>query len=329
MRAEGPESSSRTMGEAAEDRMARKVILDVDPGVHDAVALSLALNDSSLEVLAVTATGGAVSPEQSTINVQAIVEQLDPPRWPRLGMASAEQMLRCDGPHLFGLDGLCGAHFAVAQRHHRHPSVKVICDEVRAAPGEVTVVATGPLSNIAAALQQQPDLASVIGHLIILGGTLAGPGNVTAAAEFNIYCDADAARAVFRSPVTKTLIPVDITSRITFNLDVLEKLPTGNSLSGQLLRQLLAGAFRAYRQHLGMEGIHLHDAVALVATVHPELFTAERMYGDVETEGSLTYGATVLDRRRQPDYQPNMDVIVDMDAAAVSDCILRGLSQAA
>jgi purine nucleosidase len=312
----------------AEDRMARKIILDVDPGIDDAVALCLALGDPSLEVLAVTATGGAVSPEQSTTNVQAIIEQLDPPRWPRLGTASAEQILRCDGPHLFGTDGLCGAHFAVAQRHHRHPSVKVICDEVRAAPGSVTIVSTGPLSNIAAALTQQPDLASVIGHLIILGGTLSGPGNVTAAAEFNIYCDADAARAVFHSPVTKTLIPLDITSRITLNLDLLEKLPSDESFCGELLRQLLPGAFRAYRQHLGMEGIHLHDTVAIVATVHPELFTTERMHADVETEGSLTHGVTVLDRRRRPESRPNMDVVVDMDAAAVTDCIIRGLTQA-
>ena len=79
--------------------MARKIILDVDPGIDDAVALCLALGDPSLDVLAVTATGGAVSPEQATTNVQAIVEQLDPPRWPRLGMASTEQMLRADGRH--------------------------------------------------------------------------------------------------------------------------------------------------------------------------------------------------------------------------------------
>jgi inosine-uridine nucleoside N-ribohydrolase len=306
--------------------MARKVILDVDGGVDDAVALCLALNDPSLEVLAVTATGGAVSPEQATINVQAIVEQLDPPRWPRLGAASAEQILRCDGRHLFGTDGLCGAHFDVAQRHHRHPSVKVICDEVRAAPGGVTIVATGPLSNIAAALQQQPDLASVIGHLIILGGTIGGPGNVTAAAEFNIYCDADAARLVFRTPVTKTLIPIDLTSRIVLNFDLLEKIPEVDSSNGELLRQILPGAFRAYRQQLGMEGIHVHDAVAIVAALRPELFITERMYGDVEIDGTLTYGATVFDRRRQPDSQPNMDVAVDMDAAAVTDCILRGLT---
>ena len=305
--------------------MARKVILDVDAGVDDAVALCLALGEPSLEVLAVTATGGAVSPEQATLNVQAIVEQLDPPRWPRLGAASSEQILRCDGRHLFGTDGLCGAHFAVAQRHHQHPSVKVICDEVRSSPGGVTIVATGPLSNIAAVLQQQPDLAAVIGHLIILGGTIGGPGNVTAAAEFNIYCDAESARMVFRSPITKTLIPIDLTSRITLNLDLLEKIPDGDSGNGRLLQQILPGAFRAYRQQLGMEGIHLHDAVAVIAAVRPELFTTERMYGDVETEGTLTYGATVFDRRRRPESQPNIDVAVDMDTAAVTDCILRGL----
>ena len=78
-----------------------------------------------------------------------------------------------------------------------------------------------------------------------------------------------------------------------------------------------------------MEGIHLHDAVAIVAAMRPELFTTERMHGDVETDGTLTYGATVFDRRRQPESQPNMDVAVDMDTAAVTECILRGLTQAA
>jgi inosine-uridine nucleoside N-ribohydrolase len=309
--------------------MARKVILDVDAGIDDAVALCIALSDPALDVLAVTATGGTVSPDQATLNVQAIVEQLDPPRWPRLGTASSDQMLRADGRHLFGVNGLCGAHFAVARRQHQHSSVKVICDEVRSSPGEVTIVSTGPLTNIASALQQQPDLASLVGHLIMIGGTIAGPGNVTAAAEFNMYCDAEAAQTVFRSPITKTLIPIDLTSRITMNLDLLEKIPNGESRRGELLHRLLPGAFRAYRQQLGMEGIHLHDAVAVVAAMHPALFTMQRMHGDVETEGTITYGATVFDRRRQPDCQPNMDVAIDMDAAAVTECIVGNLTRAA
>lgn len=309
--------------------MARKVILDVDPGIDDAMAICLALNEPSLDVLAVTATGGNVSPAQATENVQAIIEQLDPPRLPRLGAASDDQILRADSRHLLGSNGLCGAHFAVAQRHHRHPSVKVICDEVRTSPGEVTIIASGPLSNIAAALQQQPDLAGLIGHLIILGGTLAGPGNVTAAAEFNIYCDAEAARAVFRSHVTKTIIPIDLTSRVVLDLDVLERIPAGESRHGGLLRQILPGAFRAYRQHLGLEGIRLHDTVAIVAAFRPELFTTVRMHGDVETDGTLTYGATVFDRRHLPESPPNMDVAIDMDAKAVTDCILEGLTHTA
>lgn len=308
--------------------MARKIILDVDPGIDDAVAVCLALEDPSLDVLAVTATGGAISPEQSTLNVQAIVEQLDPARWPRLGCASVDQMMRVDGKHLFGADGLCGAHFDVARRHHQHSSVKVICDEVRTSPGDVTIIATGPLTNIAAALKQQPDLAAMIGHLIIIGGTLGGPGNVTAAAEFNIYCDADAAREVFQSQITKTLIPIDLTSRVMLNFDLLEQLPNEESPRGELLRKILPCAFRVYRQQLGVEGIHLHDAVAVIAAIEPELFTTEPMYGDVETEGALTYGATVFDRRRQPERRPNMDVAVDMETAAVTARIVSRLTAA-
>lgn len=309
--------------------MGRKVILDVDPGIDDAVALCMALGDPSLDVIAITATGGTVSPEQSTSNVQAIVEQLDPARWPRLGTAAPDQMLRADARHLFGIDGMCGAHFAVAKRHHQHSSVKVICDEVRSAPGDITIISTGPLTNIASALQQQPDLAEMIRHLIIIGGTIGGPGNVTAAAEFNIYCDAEAARTVFHSPVTKTLIPIDVASRVVLSFDLLERIPMGDFRAGELLRRILPGAFRVYRQHLGVEGIQLHDAVAIMAALEPDLFTTERMFGDVETDGTLTYGATVFDRRRNADSRPNMDVTVDMDTKAVTDHIMQRLTRAA
>src|SRR3989304_6110758 len=237
-------------------------------------------------------------------------------------------MWRADARHIFGPDGLCGAHFPCAERHRQRPSPKVISDEVQAAPGDVTILALGPLSNIAAALRQQPDLAAQIGHLIILGGTVAGPGNVTPAAEFNIYCDAEAARDVFRSPVTKTVIPIDVTSRILFGFDMLQKIPSGKSRTAQLLQRVLPGAFRSYRQNLGLEGIHLHDAVAVVAVMHPELFTMERMHGEVEIDGTITHGATVFDRRRHPESRPNLDVAVDVDAEAVADCIYRTLNAA-
>lgn len=311
--------------------MARKVILDVDPGIDDALAICISLFDPRLEVVAVTAVGGNCSPEKATRNVQAIVEYLDPPRWPRLGAASPpDGGLPVDGRHLHGIDGLGGVHFDVAELHHLHPSEKVICDQIRAAPeGTVTIVALGPLTNIARAFRRDPELASLVGRVVMMGGAVSGPGNITPAAEFNIYCDPPSARAVFLSHSTKTLIPLDVTNEILLSYDLFNRLPAESTKVGSFLRQLLPPAFRGYRQQFGLEGIHVHDAVALMAVCHPDLFTTEEMAGDVETLGELTVGSTVFDRRRVPAWRHNMEVACGMRADAVIDAIIRGLNGAA
>src|SRR5438105_6409894 len=129
--------------------VAKKVIRDVDPGIDDAVAMCLALFDPQLEVVAVTSTGGNVPAEQAARNVQAIIEQLDPPRWPRIGVGSdPDNGLPAQSAPLFGSDGLGNAQFEVAELHHRHPSEKVICDEAHAAPEQITIVCLAPLTNI-------------------------------------------------------------------------------------------------------------------------------------------------------------------------------------
>ncbi|MEM6655369.1 MAG: nucleoside hydrolase [Planctomycetota bacterium] len=309
--------------------MPRKVILDMDPGIGEAIALGLALGDPRLEVIAVTATGGAVGPRQATRNVQALIERIDPARRPRIGAASENQTLRTDARHLYGEDGLGGAVLPVADLVHRHASIKVIGDEVRAAPGELTIITTGPLSNLASVLQAEPDLAPAIGHLIICGGAVAEPGDITAAAEFNVFCDPDSARAVLRSPVTKTLVPLDVTRKVRMGIDWLEQLRKQRSGAAQLLQELLPGAFRAHRQRLAMEDIFVHEAVAVTLALHPELFTLERLFGDVECSGDLTVGATVFDLRPRPESPPNLDVATDLDAAGVIDCLLRGVAAAA
>ena len=308
--------------------MPRKVILDMDPGYSDAVALCVALAAEELEVVAVTATGGNVGPKQTTRNVQAIVEQLDPKRWPRIGGASADQILRTDARHLHGEDGLCGANFEVAELANRHMSVKVLGDEIRRSPGDITVIATGPLSNIFDLLRYDPDLAGQIGHLIMCGGAVTAPGDVTPVAEFNIYCDSEAAQQVFASPVTKTLVPLDVTSQVMLRFDFLERLKSRNTRTSALLQRILPGAYRSARQHQGIEGIYVNDAVAVVAAMRPSLFTVERMYGDVETAGTLTHGATIFDRRANSVEQPNIDVAMEMDSAAVEAVIVQTLETA-
>jgi inosine-uridine nucleoside N-ribohydrolase len=309
--------------------MSKKILLDVDPGIDDAVAMCMALFDSQLEVVAVTAVGGNVPPDQATCNVQAIIEQLDPPRWPRIGVASMPEMgLPNRELNLHGADGLGNANFPVSQLQHIHRSEKVICDEVRAAPGELTIVALGPLTNIARAFARDPGLAEMVGQLVIMGGTLAGPGTITPAAEFNIYCDPESARNVFRSPATKTLVPIDISGQVAFGYDVLEMLPPEASRAGRFLRRVLPFLFRAYRQELGYEHSALNDAVALIAALYPELFEIELAAVDVELAGELTTGATVFDRRRLREWRTNVAVTTKVDAAGVRDCVLRLIASA-
>lgn len=309
--------------------MARKIILDVDPGIDDALALTLALFDPRLEVVAVTAVAGNVSAEQATRNVQAIIEQLDPPRWPRIGAAvQPERDPLVDSLHVHGADGLGNADFPVAELHHQHPSDKVITDEIRKAPEAITLVALGPLTNIATVLRRDPGLAEQMGQLVIMGGTLRGPGNVTPAAEFNIYCDPPAAREVFRSRTTKTLVPLDITSQVMMTYDLLHRLPDESTSAGAFLRRVLPFAFRSHRQLFGLEGAHVHDAVALMALTEPGLFETERLAVGVETQGEITLGATVFDRRSAPTWRPNIDVASSVDVAGVTAAILRGIAQA-
>ncbi len=306
----------------------RKVILDMDPGFGDALALALALASPEIEVVAVTATGGNVPPRDASRNVHAIIEYLDPPRRPRIGQASDEQILRTDARQLNGPDGLCGANLDMVELVNQHAAVKVLGEEIRRAPYDVTVVATGPLTNIAALLLAEPDIASQIGHLIIAGGTIAKPGNATAVAEFNFYCDAEAARAVVRSPVTKTLIPLDASGQLVLGFEFLEKVKRSSSRTASLLEKILTGAYRLSRQWLGVEGIYAHDVVTVVAAMRPALFTTKALFGDVETLGELTLGASIFDRRPNTTERPNMDVATDMDAAAVEATIHRLLDLA-
>jgi inosine-uridine nucleoside N-ribohydrolase len=309
--------------------MPRKVIIDCDPGIDDALALTLALFDSRLEVVAVTAVAGNVPADRATLNVQAIIERLDPPRYPRLGAASAaEDVPYTDNRHLHGVDGLGGAAFPVSKLARQHPAEKIISDEVRAAPGDITIICLGPLTNVARALVREPELIDLISRIVIRGGSVKGIGDVTPCAECNIYADPIAARAVFKSPITKTLIPLDVTDQVVWTLDLLEKLPPDFSRAGQLLRATLPYLFRSHRQHLGLESIRLPDAVGLAAVLHPELFRTEELAGDVETAGEITTGATIFDRRPISPHHADIEVALEVDAPAIADCILRGLAEA-
>ncbi len=309
--------------------MPRKIIIDCDPGIDDALALTIALFDPRLEVVAVTAVAGAVTAERATLNVQAIIERLDPARYPRMGAASpAEDVPYFDGRPLHGPDGLGGVGWQVSKLARQHPAEKLISDEVRAAPGDVTILCLGPLTNIARVLAREPELIDLIGRVVIRGGSLKGIGDATPCAEANIYGDPQAARAVFKSALTKTLIPLDVSDQVVWNLDLLEKLPPDFTRAGSMVRAILPHFFRSHRQQLGLENIRLADALGVCAILHPELFRTEELSGDVESAGEVATGMTVFDRRSHASHHGGMEVAIEVDAVAVADCIVRGLAQA-
>ena len=306
--------------------MPRKVIIDCDMGIDDAVAISMLLFDSRFEILAVTASEGCVAAAQANNNLQAMVSILDPARYPRLGMASpAEHAPPVDTRYLYGEDGLGNSNFEASMRHSALPAEKLIIDTVRANPDQVTILCLGPATNLAKALRREPNLASQIDQIIMTGGSMDGHGNVTACSEFNFHFDPISAKTILNSRITKTLVPLDITRQVGFGLDFLEQLPAESSRCGYFLRQILPFAFRSYRQHLGQETIMLNDTVGALVLLEPELFQTALVPCDVETEGQLTRGMLVSDRRNLPEGRPNVHVVTGVVADQVRQFIVDQL----
>jgi len=305
--------------------VARKLIIDLDPGIGDAVAAVLAMLDPEVDLLALTATAGCVSGRVATRNLHGIVAQIDPAKWPRIGAADApttgEQAtsFRRKLEALNGPTGLGDLEIVAPELHHRHESSKVMLDTVRAHPHQVTLLTLGPLSNVAAACERSPDFLGLLGGLVCLGGSVAAGGDITAAAETNMLLDPEAARSVLASPEAKTLVPLDTTNAAMITYENFNRISDGDSRAASFLKQLLAFYFRAHHQVLGVEGIWLREVVALAAVVRPDLFRLQPLRVDVEVRGELTRGMTVFDRRLPASGSANAAVALDVDSQAVVD----------
>lgn len=309
--------------------MTRKIIIDCDPGIDDAVALAIALFDPRIDVLAITATAGTVEADQATNNVIAIVNQLDPARYPRIGTALpivGAPVL--DDSYLNGPDGLGEFQFEASARQNPTPSEKLIGDLIHQHPNEITLVCLGPLTNLARLCHRDPAAIPLLNNVVISGGSIGYPGNATPSAERNFFFDSVAADEVFTSPTTKSLVPLDVTEEVLFGVDLLEHLPSKTSKAGELLHKLLPFAFRMAHQKLGRELIPLYDATTMLSVVEPELFTWEGMAGRVETKGELTRGTTVFDQRLRREWPMNMEVAVDVDSDEAQAAITRSIRYA-
>jgi inosine-uridine nucleoside N-ribohydrolase len=309
--------------------VARKLIIDLDPGIGDAVAAMLAMLDPEIDLLALTATAGCVTGKVATRNLQAIVAQVDPPKWPRIGSAEAMADVQARVTSGFPLEALNGPaglgdlEVVAPELHHRHESSRLLIDVVRAHPHQVTLLTLGPLTNVAAACERAPDFLSLLGALVCLGGSVSSGGDVTAAAETNVYLDPAAARSILASPEAKTLVPLDTTNAVAITYENFSRIAVGSCRAGSLIHQLLAYSFRAHHQFLGVEGIWLREVVALAAVVRPALFRLQPLQVDVEVQGELTRGMTVFDRRAHLSGKSNATVAIDVDSQGVIGYMTR------
>ena len=272
--------------------MSTKIILDCDPGIDDALAIAFAHGHPGLELVGITTVAGNVGLAKTTANALAVCEFIGAPGTPVTA--------GCDGPlvrptidarEVHGDSGLGGATLPppMAGPGPGH-AIDYIIDTVRAAPGEITLVATGPLTNIALAVRREPRLTDWVRDFVIMGGS-ANRGNVTPAAEYNIWADPEAAAAVFRAGWTVTMLGLDVTLRTSATAAVRQRMRD----LGPLGTELLLPALEQYRSVREPAGPPVHDVCAVAWVAEPELFGLVPARVQVETAGPLTAGMTVTD----------------------------------
>jgi len=290
------------------------IILDCDPGHDDAVAMLLALASPQLEVLGITTVGGNATLEHVTENalrVLALADREDVPvavgaRHPLVGPLHT-------APHVHGESGLEGPQLPPARSQPvTEDAVTFIAAALEAAPEPLTLVPTGPLTNIALLLRERPDLTSKIAHVCLMGGA-AGEGNVTPSAEFNAWADPEAADLVYRSGLPVTMIGLDVTHKAILWDAEREAMAAAGGQVTKLMCGLLGFYQGFHRRVYGWNGGPIHDAVAVAHLAHPGLVTTVRTNVVVELQGEFTRGRTVVDLRAVTGREPNAEVGMDID----------------
>ena len=278
--------------------MVKKVIIDCDAGVDDALALILAFRSSELKVKAVTGVNGNVPLNQVYENIQKVLSLIRPQQKPLIARG-ADQPLKGKSVHahsVHGKDGLGGARIERKEGEEWWQTYSGRADELitrlaHQSPDELTLIATGPLTNLALGIQKDLEGMRLLKEVAIMGGAVRTKGNITPYAEFNIFVDPLAAKMVFESGLPITLVPLDVTHLVTLTPQVIEERlkPIRNPFS-QFVIEAVGYDLTSHRFLRGSERIYLHDPLAVGVVIDPDLVRKERLSVDVETGEEEYYG---------------------------------------
>ena len=263
----------------------RRVIIDTDPGTDDALALMMALSSPDLLVEGITTVGGNATLSETTDNALRLIEHLDGKESGLPIAVGADRPMRGSYTHAYHVHGSEGLGVRLPEptlKPHRLNAVEFIHDRVATSPGKLTIIGIGPLTNVAAALDNRPDVANAISGIVVMGGAVEVPGNITPHAEFNIHEDPWAANAVFASGVPVTLVGLDVTHQTFMHRRDGPRWFEGASRSAQLGNRILSDRFRELDD---TQEFHLHDPLAVAAAIEPDILTCRRAQVSVVTDG--------------------------------------------
>lgn len=295
------------------------VIIDTDPGLDDALAILLAFASPELDVRALTTVGGNAGLAHTTRNALRLLHLIGRDDVPVAAGANTP-LVRQDAVSAAGVhgdDGFGGVSLADAPRGaDARPAVQLLVDLIEASAEPITLIALGPLTNVATLLAAYPDTAAKLAKIVLMGGGAERLGNVTPTAEFNIWYDPDAAKRVFASGLPITMIGLDVTHKAITHAEDWEPLRAQGGPVAEAVTGMVDFYTRTYRENLGIEGTAQHDALAVAAVIAPELVTTSALYVDVECSGPLTIGMTVVDLHNVTGREPNAEVGLGVDSAA-------------
>jgi inosine-uridine nucleoside N-ribohydrolase len=306
--------------------MRRKVILDCDPGHDDALAILLAAHHPALELLAITTVSGNQSVEKTSLNalkVCSLAHILDVPVAKGMSqplIRSARYAAEIHGES--GLDGpaLPDPLFSLVSTH----AVDLIIDLFLHSADDITLIATGPLTNVAAAMRKEPAIIPRIAGITLMGGAI-GIGNTTPASEFNIWVDPEAAAIVFESGCPLTMIPLEVTHKALATPSVFQRLTTAHKTVTTFVYELLTFFADTYHTNFGFAAPPVHDPCAVAYLIDPTLVTTKFMHVDIETTGTWTSGRTVCDLYGQSTLPANVNVGYTLDSGRFWDLMLDTL----
>ncbi len=303
----------------------QRIILDTDPGIDDALALFLALASPEVTLEAVTTVSGNVSVEQTTYNALSLLTLTGNTDIP-VAYGSSQPLVRerVDAAHVHGKNGLGEVLLPeptigpVEQQ-----AIDLIIEKIMSNPGEITLVPIGPLTNIALAVRREPRIAQHVREVVIMGGALRVPGNVTPSAEFNIFADPHAASIVFHAGWPLRLVSLDVTTRVSLHRHQIETMAQRGGKIATVIKDMLNYYFDVFGPAYSYTTFQMHDPLCLAAVFQPDLITWEQAYVDVELAGTLTLGETVAYFKKAGAPAPNMQVSVGVDSERFVDMFME------